>query len=412
MPGRPSSAHVAEELIYLDRRLTGINRHQPASACTTCTTCTTCTRMLTLSACRWVGCSPVQRREIGGNVSNLSKVLETHQAVVEGGYVREGSPRYRSYAISTLRGGVGKSTLAFNLAYELAGKRRLLVADLCAQCNMTETLMPEAMPKVDIIQALQPVLLGPAFGQAPSTLTYKVAKYCDAFRGQKDCHLIPGSAEMFAFPSTLYQQLQIANAQSRPKVVNSLLESLKIVLDGEANNIGAESVLMDTSPFYAGGTHLAWCAADAVIIPVRVDEHSLDSLELTLDMLSNPIRDFQVWNERAGGRYAPHVAAIVMTMVGSKSTLRSTPDRASRMYIERAIDIAVKYPQLFDVSDPVDAIVVTDDFVSSGRISGAKSIPVACLKVGQFHTVEGKRLQVNSSVTRYQRELAYLASVI
>ena len=28
---------------------------------------------------------------------------------------------------------------------------------------------------------------------------------------------------------------------------------------------------MDTSPFYAGGTHLAWCAADAVIIPVRVD---------------------------------------------------------------------------------------------------------------------------------------------
>ncbi len=101
-----------------------------------------------------------------------------------------------------------------------------------------------------------------------------------------------------------------------------------------------------------------------------------------------------------------------MTMVGSKSTLRSTPDRASRMYIERAIDIAVKYPQLFDVPSPVEAIVGTDDFVSSGRISGAKSIPVACLKVGQFHTVEGKRLQVNSSVTRYQRELAYLASVI
>jgi chromosome partitioning protein len=116
--------------------------------------------------------------------------------------------------------------------------------------------------------------------------------------------------------------------------------------------------------------------------------------------------------ECAGGRTAPRVAAIVMTMVGSKSTLRSTPDRASRMYIERAIDIAVKYPLLFDVENPVDAIVVTDDFVSSGRISGAKSIPIACLKIGQFHTVEGKRLQVNSSVARYQRELAYLASVI
>jgi chromosome partitioning protein len=344
--------------------------------------------------------------------NNLDKVLETHQKVVEDGYIKSGSPRYRRYAISTLRGGVGKSTLAFNLAYELAGKRKMLVADLCAQCNMTEALMPEESPKVDILKALQPVLLGPAFGHAPSTLTYKVSKYCDAFRGQKDCYLIPGSSEMFAFPSTLYQQLQIANAQGRPAVINALLESLVTVLDAEANNIGAEGVLMDTSPFYAGGTHLAWCAADAVIIPVRVDEHSLDSLELTLDMLSNPTKDFQVWNDRAGGRATPRVAAIVMTMVGSKSTLRSTPDRASRMYIERAIDIAVRYPQLFDFPNPVDAIVVTDDFVSSGRISGAKSIPVACLKVGQFHTVEGRRLQVNSSVTRYQRELAYLASVI
>jgi chromosome partitioning protein len=345
-------------------------------------------------------------------VSDLDKVLETHQAVVEEGKVLNGQPRYRTYAVSTLRGGVGKSTLAFNLAYELATKRRLLIADLCAQCNMTEALMPEASPKVDIIQALQPVLLGPAFGRAPSTLTYSVAKYCDAFRGQKDCRLIPGSAEMFAFPSTLYQQLQIANAQSRPNAVNSLLESLKTVLEGEAQNVEAEGILLDTSPFYAGGTHLAWCAADAVIIPVRVDEHSLDSLELTLDLLSNPAKDFQTWNKRAGGRSTPRVAAIVMTMVGSKSTLRSTPDRASRMYIERAIDIAVKYPDLFDAPNPVDAIVVTDDFVSSGRISGAKSIPVACLKVGQFHTVEGRRLQVNSSVTRYQRELAYLASVI
>jgi hypothetical protein len=62
--------------------------------------------------------------------------------------------------------------------------------------------------------------------------------------------------------------------------------------------------------------------------------------------------------------------------------------------------------------DPVDAFVVTDDFVSAGRISGAKSIPISELKVGSFHTVEGKRLQVNSSATRYQKELAYLASVI
>lgn len=344
-------------------------------------------------------------------MDDLDRVLTIHKQVVEDGFTRSGTARYHRYAVTTLRGGVGKSTLSFNLAHELAKQRSLLVADLCAQCNMTETLMRDEDPEINIVHALQPVLLGPAFGTAPSDVSYRVSKYCDPFKTVKPTWIVPGSPEMFAFPSTLYQQLQIANAQSNPVAVRALLDSLQTVLDGQAKELNAEGILMDTSPFYAGGTHLAWCAADAVIIPVRVDEHSIASLELTLDLLSNPGKDFQIWNARAGGHPTPRVAAIVMTMVGSKSTLQSTPDRASRMYIERALDVANNYPELFDKS-VTESFVITDDFVSSGRISGAKSVPISQLKVGAFHTVENKRLQVNGSVTRYQRELAYLASVI
>jgi hypothetical protein len=78
------------------------------------------------------------------------------------------------------------------------------------------------------------------------------------------------------------------------------------------------------------------------------------------------------------------------------------------MYVERALKISERFPQLFDYPDPAEAFVLTDDFLSSGRISGAESIPIAQLKVGQFHTVNGRRLQVNDSVIGYQRELAYL----
>lgn len=342
----------------------------------------------------------------------LDKVLATHSNVVESGFTAKGALKYRTYAISTLRGGVGKSTLAFNLAFEMSAKRSMLVADLCAQCNLTETIMRGEAADVTILDALQPKLLGPAFGEVPADLSYRISAMCGAFKITKPSFLIPGNALMFAFPSTMYQQLQIANAQSNPKAVLKLLESLKAILDEEASNKKADGILVDTSPFYAGGTHLAWCAADAVIIPVRVDEHSIASLELTLNLLSNPARDFMTWNERAGKRKAPRVAAVVMTMVGSKSQLRATPDRASRMYIERALAVAQKYPQLFDRKDPADAFVITDDFVSSGRISGAKSIPISKLVIGSFHSVEGKRLQVNSSVQRYQKELAYLVSVI
>lgn len=345
-------------------------------------------------------------------MSALDKVLDTHTEVVENGYVKPGKLRYRSYAVSTLRGGVGKSTITFNLAYELSQQRSLLLADMCAQCNLTENLMRDQEPEVTVLDTLQPVLLGPAFGVAPGDASYRVSAYCDSFKTSKPSFIMPGNAELFAFPSMLYQQLQTAHAQKNKKAVKALLESLKTAMDNEAAEKKAEGVLIDTSPFYAGGTHLAWAASDAIIIPVRVDEHSLDSLELTLDLLDNPAKDFGVWNERAGGRETPRVAAIVMTMVGSKSQMRATPDRASRMYIERAIEIAQKHHTLFDYDDPADAFVVTDDFVSAGRISGAKSIPISKLKIGSFHSVEGKRLQVNSSAQRYQREIAYLVSML
>ncbi|MNW12851.1 hypothetical protein D3C71_2106400 [compost metagenome] len=82
------------------------------------------------------------------------------------------------------------------------------------------------------------------------------------------------------------------------------------------------------------------------------------------------------------------------------------------MYIERAIGIAQRHASLFVLPDPTDAFVITDDFHSAGRISGAERIPITELKVRQFHRVEGRRLQVNASVTRYQKQLAYLASMI
>jgi chromosome partitioning protein len=190
-----------------------------------------------------------------------------------------------------------------------------------------------------------------------------------------------------------------------------LLHGLKTLLEGQAKEHKCEKILLDTSPFYAGGTHLAWCAVDALIVPVRVDEHSLESLELLFKMLSDPKRDFQMWNERAGGLATPKVGAIVMTMVGSRSTHEVTPDGASRMYIERAISIANNYKQLFSHADPTDAFVITDDFHSAGRISGAERLPITELSVGKFHTIEGRRLQVNSSASRYKKQLKYLASM-
>jgi len=345
--------------------------------------------------------------------SGLDRILETHQRIIEECYTLPIGQQFNSYAVSNLRGGVGKSSIAFNLAYEVSRKDSMLVTDVCPQCNFTEVIFGDFKPKVSIYDALQPLILGPAFGEPPEDLSYRISQHCDYFKGGKTAYAISGSPELFAFPSTLYQQLNMAYSARNKTAVGKLLHGLKNALAKEAEVVKCSKTLVDASPFYAGATHLAWCAVDALVVPVRVDEHSMESLELMFKLLSDPARDFQQWNERAGNLPTPKIAAIVMTMVGPKSQKTATPDGASRMYIERALSIAENFASLFGHDDdPSKAFVLTDDFHSAGRLSGAKRVPIAELKIRSFHTVENRRLQVNASVTRYQKQLKYLASMI
>ncbi|MBS0587509.1 MAG: ParA family protein [Proteobacteria bacterium] len=345
-------------------------------------------------------------------MSGLIKVLETHQKVIKENYVNNTPKKFTYYAVSNLRGGVGKSSIAFNLSYEISRNYPLLVTDVCPQCNFTELLLGDFRPKVNIYDALKPVILGSAFGDEPEDISYRVSQYCSDFKGGKGAYVISGNPELFAFPSLLYQQLNTAYSHGNKSAIGNLLRGLYSILDKERRENKCDKVLLDTSPFYAGATHLAWCAVEALIVPVRVDEHSLESLELLFKQLSEPSRDFQMWNDRAGGLGVPKISAIVMTMVGSKSQKEATPDNASRMYIERAISLAEKHADLFAYDDPSDAFVITDDFHSAGRISGAERKPITELQVGKFHTVESRRLQVNASAERYKKQLRYLASMI
>jgi chromosome partitioning protein len=344
--------------------------------------------------------------------TGLQRIIENHDVSLGEGYEPNINFKYRSYSVSNLRGGIGKSTLSFNLAYLFTRHASTLIADLCPQRNLTEALMRGHPINVDIGDALLPKVSGPAFGEVPDDISYRISDINAQFKGARSGYFIPGDGGLFAFASALYQQLQQAMAAGNTKAVKNILFSLKDVMDAEAKSKKCTKLLMDCSPFYAGGTHLAWCASDAVIIPVRVDEHSIDSLDITLKMLSDKTSDFNIWAERAGGIPIPRVCAIVMTMVGARSPKKGVKDLASQMYVERAYQVAAKYPGLFDVEDPADAFAITDDFMSAGRISGAEGIPIPQLKVGQFHRVNGKRLQVNQSQYKYKKELEYLVSVL
>jgi cellulose biosynthesis protein BcsQ len=348
--------------------------------------------------------------------AELDKLLEQFKIVAEGGQVSRPKDRFTTYAVTNFRGGIGKSTLSFNLAWEISRRSRSLLLDLCPQRNFTQSLLGDdaASTTNTIYDALLPKVMAGTPAVAFDDLVVSVPPACLPFRSGAGAFVVPGSNELFLFPSLLYTQLSAAaNLGARSKeTTRNILQSVEHLADALLKHLKATKVLIDTSPFFGGATHLGWVAAEALVIPVRVDQHSMEALKLTLSMLRNPEMDFLRLNSQASIKKIPKVHAVVMTHCGWNRQTAFTPDRSTQAYLAQVIDIALANADLFSCDDPVDAIHLLDDFHSAGRISGSKRIPLAELNVGDSHTIQGQRLEVNQSLTRYQRELKSLACTL
>ncbi|KZE78624.1 hypothetical protein AV654_02415 [Paenibacillus elgii] len=350
--------------------------------------------------------------------TKLDNVLERYVQLHNGAEFPFAFNTYKSYAVTNFRGGIGKTTLSFNLAYELSKKNRMLFIDLCPQKNFSELLIKKEA-KEGLHRNIHGGLLGKIMGTAWETapdepLSIRVRDCNSEFQGTKVCHAIPGSSELFLFPSTLYTQLNqfySMNHSNKTKAVANLLRSLEDIVNEEMKDLKTEVVLMDTSPFFGGATHLAWSAAEALIIPVRVDEQSLFALELTLKMLHDDSSDFNIWRQRAEIERKPKVQAILMTHCGWNRRANYSIDSTSKMFIERAIEICDRYAGCFSTDEPSNHFALLSDFQSTGKISGSLAIPITKLSPGKFYTVEHRRLQVNES-ERYHKELNYAMSLI
>jgi chromosome partitioning protein len=349
-------------------------------------------------------------------MSDISKILNRSEAILSGNDVPSRERSFKCYAISNFRGGIGKSTLAFNLAYELSRDYRTLLLDTCSQRNFTQNLMGDDVFDVSptIYDALvNAVTAGESI--ASDELAISVSPHCRSFRGGKPTYLVPGSTELFLFPSLMYGQLaQFAQLGEKQKTRASqtILRALHRVVEQVSDFSSPDKILIDTSPFFGGATHLAWEAAEALIVPVRVDQHSIDALRLTLDMLSKPEMDFHRFHTQAGFTHRPLVHAVVMTHCGWNRQKANTPDSSTKFFVEKALEVAQNYRELFTELDPADCFYLLDDFHSSGRISGQQRIPLSELKAGKKFMIDGQRLEVNPSVDRYKREMKNLTGAL
>lgn len=345
----------------------------------------------------------------------LDTLLQRSEAILEYKQLPPRAQQFRKYAVTNFRGGIGKSTLAFNLAYEVSRKHRHLMVDTCSQKNLSQAMFGAALSAqpTDLYKALI-AEIAHTTAIPMEDLVVRANGYCPSFAANQPTYMIPGSSELFLFPSLLYSQLaqfqQITTA--RAEAGRRILLTLDRLIDKAAEVAKPSKILIDTSPFFGGATHLAWCAAEALIIPVRVDENSIDALRLTLQMLRDKNMDFHRFNAQADISHQPVVHAIVMTHCGWSRQKKNTPDSSTKFFVQKAIDIAMGYQDLFAEPDIAACFYLLEDFHSAGRISGNQRIPLSKLNAGKKYIVDDQRLEVNPSVDRYKTEVAHLAAAL
>lgn len=322
-----------------------------------------------------------------------------------------GLPKHDVYTICNLRGGIGKTTLAFNLSYDAD---ELLVVDTCPQGNLSSFYDPNYFSTgVSIYDALLPYFV-PGLSTA-SRISRKISATNAWFIG-KDSFFISSSPNLYEFPSTV--EGAISQTRSLPPAQGAtaktrLLLSLKDIIATEMKSTKTKRCLIDTSPFFSGATHLSWHAAGAIIVPVRTDQQSVNSLQLLIDMLSNPTRAFL--KARNGlDLPIPKIQLVLVTHCGwsTQSGAKHNPNSQTRGYLEKVRDIVARNITHFTTDDPDNHIVPVDDFLGSGRISSAKSQPIKMLFSGQSHNIAGEHTVVNDSVDKCKRQLSFIHSNI
>ena len=174
------------------------------------------------------------------------------------------------------KGGVGKTTLVYHVAWKLADMGfRVLAADLDPQANLTgafldedelEEIWPEppAAP-LTIFGSLKPLIKGT--GDIADATTRRINPYLD---------LVPGDIALSSFEDEL--SAQWPNCLDGKERAFRVTSAFWRILQRAASQAGAQVILMDLGPNLGAINRAAVIAADFIVVPLAPDLFSLQGL--------------------------------------------------------------------------------------------------------------------------------------
>jgi len=338
----------------------------------------------------------------------LDKIINRQYDIANGEAKNIPLPKYKKYSICNLRGGIGKTTLSFNLSYLT---ENLLAVDTCPQGNLSYFYDNNyySSGAVNVRDMILPYLI-PGLGKASHTASFIGAT--NEYFANKNNYFIQSTEELYLLPSQLITAVNQASGLQndlKNEALKSILYSLKREIEREMNENKLDKCLIDTSPFFAGATQLAWYAADALIVPVRTDQQSIKSLELLINTLSNSQSEFRKYLPD-NDTNIPKIQMVVLTHCGwsTVKNARNEPNRQTKIYLKKVYDILSKHRALLSTKDPENHLFLLDDFLGSGRISSYESKPIELMQPGQTKSIDRIRVSVNDSVEKCKNQLRFI----
>jgi chromosome partitioning protein len=189
----------------------------------------------------------------------------------------------RSLVLFNNKGGVGKTTLTFNIAHMLARKgHRTVVLDYDPQCNISAIFLTDEY-LFEIWQKEDP-------GRAGSKKGRTVAGCVDLVRRGKgdvlepqlieaaeNIWLLPGHLGLSRFEQTLAEEWPKIAAVNNERALD-VTTALDLLSNMAADKVSADIVMVDVGPSLGALNRAALLACDAVIVPLAPDLFSLQGL--------------------------------------------------------------------------------------------------------------------------------------
>lgn len=243
-------------------------------------------------------------------------------------------------AFGTMKGGTGKTTLAFNLAGLLAEGHKVLLWDIDPQCNLSQSA------GMDI--NTRDVYTTKDVFDRPDTPPEKIAVQLDDL--SENLWLMPGSIDLTLTEATL------PSKAGRELILRYYLE------DNIEFFQQFDYILFDTNPSMSNVNQNGFVAADSIVLVSDVSLHSIRGAELFM----------YLWEDiRRSLRLPENIKALVLNNYDSRTKLAgelmefcSEKDNLRDLVIPTVIPARVAMKQTAIAGKPIGQLQPKNDLVS------------------------------------------------